>query len=122
MSRSKSLTIRFNRLLYHPKRPKAKFHVTSDRTTHLRRGSTHLILDERGNPIDNIDEKLSYVPILAICGRTIVRFMEDPPLTRLLPLLYVAAPRPQRLRVRGPLRGRYGVMELSELAKGQPPS
>ena len=75
MSRSKSLTIIFNRLLYHPKRPKAKFHVTSDQTPHLRRGSTHLILDERGNPIDSIDEKLSYLRILAICGRTIVRFM-----------------------------------------------
>ena len=79
MSRSKSLTIIFNRLLYHPKRPKAKFHVTSDQTPHLRRGSTHLILDERGNPIDSIDEKLSYLRILAICGRTIVRFMECEP-------------------------------------------
>ena len=75
MSRSKSLTIRFNRLLYHPKRPNAKFHVTSDRTKHLRRGSTHPILDERGNPIDSIDEKLIYLRIFAICETAIVRFM-----------------------------------------------
>ena len=67
----------FNRLLYHPKRPKAKFHVTSDQTPHLRRGSTHIILDERGNPVDSIDEKLRYLRILAICGRTIVRFMHS---------------------------------------------
>ena len=56
--------------LTHPKCPEAKFHVTSDRTTHLTRGSTHLILDERKNPIDGIDEKLSYHPNLVHLGRS----------------------------------------------------
>lgn len=30
---------------------------------------------ERGNPIDSIDEKLSYIATLAICGTTSVRSM-----------------------------------------------